>query len=97
MRLRIQTLLVFLVAAFSRAGQASTLSTFIIVSSTNPQVQHGTFDSGFTYTGSLTFDTSLIPAAGPFSIPIPTFDFITYDPGGFTESAPAYKNCLLFE
>jgi hypothetical protein len=90
MRLGIAPLVTLLLVTLSASGRASTIESFIIVSAVNPQVQHGTYDSGETYTGTLTLDTSLIPATGAFSIGIPTFDYITHVSNGFTESAPAF-------
>ena len=77
-------------AAFCTACGATSLSKFIIVSSANPQIPGGTFDNGATYRGTFTFDTSLIPATGPFSMSIPQFDMIYNFPGGSVETAPWY-------
>jgi hypothetical protein len=92
MRLKIALLAAFLLVALSASGRASILSTFIIVSAADPQVQHGTFDDGDTYSGFFTFDTSQIPETGSFSISIPSFLFITYLSNGYVASAPVYAD-----
>ncbi len=89
MRLGITPLVTFLLVAFCVSGQASNLRNFIIVSSANPQFTQGSFDNGDAYFGNFVFDTSLIPATGPFSIPSAEFDFVTLVPGGFNEAASA--------
>src|SRR5579871_572353 len=90
MRLRIAALATFVLVALCGVGKASTIQNFIIVSAAKPQIQQGTFDNGDLYLGNFSFDTSLIPATGPFSIPIPSFDFVTLVPGGTNEAAPAF-------
>ena len=90
MRLRIAALATFVLVAHCGVGKAGTIQDFIIVSAANPQVQHGTFDNGDLYLGNFSFDTSLVPATGPFSIPIASFDFVTLVPGGSNEASPAF-------
>jgi hypothetical protein len=92
MRLYVTLLATFLFVTLSQSSRAATLKTFVIVSSADPQVPHGTLDNGDAYSGTFTFDTSLIPTTGSFSISIPTFDFITYIPGGSIEAAPAFTD-----